>query len=471
MRTRYLLAMPLLSLALATSPALAAEKSEGQDIAALRQQISELMKKVDALEGKVKQQVAAQPTAEEKAAADAAAAKAQGLYLAKGSFPGSILIPGTDTSIKLNGYVKLDVITDLGTSYGGEYNRFAAIPLDGSAKTKINEETRFNARQSRFGIETRSATDMGELKTLIEGDFYGGSVGSRVITNADGFTVRHAYGSLGPVLAGQTWSNFMDVGSLNETMDYGGPSGLIFIRQAQVRYTHDIGNWTLIGSIENPQGDFFSANASSANDVAQNEMPDMVARGDYKHDLGYVSLRGLVRQINVATYTGSSAGLITTSGVSKKDTKYGYAFAVSGKQKIFKGSQDSINFQAAWGDGVGRYFYDLAVPNAGNAYLNGVLETEQAYSGYAGYQHVWSPHWRSNLFGGFTHIMNDQTITSVLDPNQVVNETVASGHLNLVWQPIQSFKVGTEYIHAYRKHQSGAEGNLNRVQTSFMYNF
>ena len=469
MKIHHILAAPLLSVILASSPVFAADAvDQNKELETLRKQISDLVKKVETLETKSKQQ-AAQP-----APAPAADAASKDQFVSKGKFPGSILIPGTDTSMKINGLVKLDVITDLGGAYADEYNKYAQIPLDGSAKSGLPMETRFHARQSKLAVETRTPTEYGEMKTLIEGDFYGATAASRLITNGDGFQVRHAFGSLGHVLAGQTWSTFMDTDCLFETMDYGGPSALIFIRQGQVRYTDTFGKWTVSGSIENPQGDFFTTDSTRQKPNA--EMPDIVARADYKYGLGYTSLRALVRQINAVSYSGAinailGPGYITQSGAYNKDTEFGYAFAVSGKQKFYEGANDTFNYQFVYGDGVGRYLYEIGLPNTGNSYINGRLELQKAYAGFLGMQHVWSPHWRTNLFGGFTHVSNNDAMKIVADTNQTINKFVGSGHINLVWQPIPSFKVGTEYTHAYRKYRDGKEGNLDRLETSFIYNF
>ena len=50
--------------------------------------------------------------------------------------------------------------------------------------------------------------------------------------------LRHAYVQWGNWLVGQTWSNFMDVATLPEAVDFIGPTdGTTFVRQPQVRYT------------------------------------------------------------------------------------------------------------------------------------------------------------------------------------------------------------------------------------------
>ncbi|MBT0177925.1 hypothetical protein G9O68_14755, partial [Listeria seeligeri] len=73
---------------------------------------------------------------------------------------------------------------------------------------------------------------------FFEMDFFGNSLGNQTATNTYGVTLRHAYMYWNNWLAGQTWSNFMDAAALPEAVDFVGPTdGVIFVRQAQVRYT------------------------------------------------------------------------------------------------------------------------------------------------------------------------------------------------------------------------------------------
>src|SRR5215472_4323870 len=143
--------------------------------------------------------------------------------LSEGEFPGSFKLPGTNTSLGFHGYAKLDIIRDL-NAFQGDSVSFPAIPLDGTAAARRQGATRLHACQSRFNIETRTPTEFGTLRTLIEGDFFG--VGGNTFTsNSSAFRIRHAYGELGPVLGGQTWSNFMDPQSSPESIDFNGPPG------------------------------------------------------------------------------------------------------------------------------------------------------------------------------------------------------------------------------------------------------
>src|SRR5206468_998103 len=121
-----------------------------------------------------------------------------------------------------------------------------------------HKQVKLGARESRLFVKTATPTPLGDLVTYLEGDLYGAD-GNESVSNSSGPRLRHAYATLGHFLAGQTWSNFMFVPALPETLDFGGPVGQIFARQAQVRWTQSFdgsdsiaaGQWSV--SLENPE--------------------------------------------------------------------------------------------------------------------------------------------------------------------------------------------------------------------------
>jgi hypothetical protein len=74
---------------------------------------------------------------------------------------------------------------------------------------------------------------MGELKTIFEFELYGVGVDAGQTT----FRLRHAWGELGDWGAGQTWSPFMDPDVFPNSIEYWGPSGMVFFRNVQLRWT------------------------------------------------------------------------------------------------------------------------------------------------------------------------------------------------------------------------------------------
>ncbi len=374
----------------------------------------------------------------------------EGQPVVGGSMPGSFKLPGTNTSIKFGGYAKLDAISDLNHAYGAQYANFSAIPLDGSASDQQDGQFNAHARQSRINLETRTPTAIGEMKTFFEVDFFGSARGNPNTTNGEGLQLRQAYGQIGNVLAGQTWSNFMDMDAYPESLDYIGPAGLTFIRQAQLRYTDTLSEHLGYSvALESPQTDF----SVTSTDVNLSDMPDVTGKLTYKDSFGHLALRGMARKLNAGN---------TTTGAEDED--FGWGLGVSGKINTI--GKDAIMFQGVYGDGIGRYLLDVAFSGNGNTYVNNELDSQEAWGGYAGYQHFWSDTWRSNFLAGYTAIDNDVSRTGT-----GVNKEIMSGHANLIWSPVPAYRVGVEYMHGYREVEDGREGDLDRLQASFMYLF
>ena len=87
-------------------------------------------------------------------------------------------------------------------------------------------------RQSRLGVRSTTPTSLGDLKTTFEFELFGTGVNEGQTT----FRLRHAYGELGAFGAGQTWSPFMDPDVFPNSLEYWGPTGMVFFRNVQVRW-------------------------------------------------------------------------------------------------------------------------------------------------------------------------------------------------------------------------------------------
>jgi Porin subfamily/DcaP outer membrane protein len=193
------------------------------------------------------------------------ATAAPGVPVGGGSFPRSFLIPGTDTSIRLGGFVDYTALYFLQgansanpgtpTTNSGQNGNLPAIPVGqvfipglGAVAQSANH-SRGNGvfssgpDQSRIDIESRTPTAWGESRTFFSWDF-GGTNGfnSLSVQQAGGDSkiprLRFAYGTLGGFLAGQALSNFSDADADTESMEFGGAQGSTGgQRIPQVRYT------------------------------------------------------------------------------------------------------------------------------------------------------------------------------------------------------------------------------------------
>ncbi len=205
-----------------------------------------------------------------------------------GSFPRSFLIPGTDTSLRVGGFVDITSLLFLqgggatpGSNYttnSGQNGNLQVIPLAGGvvpgapgsskvfggfvapspnrAPSRNNGVLTASPQQSRLNVETRTPTSWGEARTFMEFDWAGCDNFSCQTLNQGGGDsllprLRYAYGTLGGFLGGQAISNFSDADADTESMEFGGAEGSTGgMRIPQVRYT-----------LAGPYGSAFSASA------------------------------------------------------------------------------------------------------------------------------------------------------------------------------------------------------------------
>ncbi len=143
---------------------------------------------------------------------------------AGGDTRGGLRLPGIDTALHIYGYAEAHVIHDVGAS--GPNDLFTDLSLQPLDKDQPQRgKTRFTAETSRLGFETSTPTMLGAFMTRVEADFYSYGAGNR-----NHLRLRHAYGEVAGFLIGQTWSTFMDLDDLPETVDFNVPPGATFRR-------------------------------------------------------------------------------------------------------------------------------------------------------------------------------------------------------------------------------------------------
>ena len=199
-----------------------------------------------------------------------------------GSFARSFLIPGTDTSIRIGGFIDESVFYYL---QNGPVNGVpsATAEIDGNLETMplflgggrvpgyptpgnlvpVNiQSSRGNGvffqtpQQTRLNFETQTPTQYGDARTFLEIDFKGTNNFSAVGENGETSIndpliprMRYAFGTLGGFLAGQANSNFRDAAAEPEVFADDGVPGIAGpLRIPQVRYTYQ-GPWGTAWSV------------------------------------------------------------------------------------------------------------------------------------------------------------------------------------------------------------------------------
>jgi len=412
-----------------------------------------------------------------------------------GSFPGSFLVPGTQTSFKVGGYVKFDYTYDFGPQQGinGGAGPFgisfdskkgaacvpgecgSSIVFNADAGHHIHGTSQMTASESRFNIETRTPTAYGELKTFIEGDFTDPnglthSNSFKINSDSYGFRLRQAYGTLGPFLAGQTLSLFRDGAAEAETLDFGGAQATGVTRQPQVRYTFDFGNgltWAV--AAENPQtqvtGAFSGSNTSTFKAGQGDKMPDFTTAVIYNAPWGHLKGAAVFRDI------------YWHDGTSVSESKFGWAVTFAGNWNVPIG-KDSVAWEAAYGQGADRYVNSDGAPPAtvltDQASASGArhLHTESSWLVMANYTHFWTDTLRSNIAGSYWKQNNKAQNFSASSANfSTLFKDTYTLHVNLIWSPVPQTNFGIEYMRMGATEENNRKGTFDRVQVSAQFKF
>ena len=304
-----------------------------------------------------------------------------------------------------------------------------------------------NAKFSRLWFKTRTETDAGLLTSYIETDFNGSN--DERLTNQSVSGLRHAfvnwdYSESDSLLLGQTWSTFFNVGALPETLDFVGPtSGTVFVRQAQARWTHKMGDGaSFMLAAENPSVSMYDAGGGfEANDIDESSMPDLIARYNGKAGNFSYSLAAMGREISYDTG-------------SQSDDEMGFGVSLSGKWVFENG--DDLKFMVNHGN-LGRYvglnaFRDAAVE------IDGDIDLIDMTGGFIAYRHHWNEKFRSTFSYAMSSADNSDDILSD------VTETISNANINLMYSPTKKLTLGAEFIYAEREVESGLDGDLERLQ-------
>ncbi|HEX4524293.1 MAG TPA: DcaP family trimeric outer membrane transporter [Casimicrobiaceae bacterium] len=415
--------------------------------------LEELKAKIDALQKKV----AELEQKQDKTGQMQAPAGADNVVTG-GATKGSFKLPGSNTSITLGGYVKLDAVfsnPSAGVDTKGDlFLDPTAIAVGPNAANNERNQVKFGARESRLFLKTNAPTSAGDLNTHLEVDFYGAD-GNESVSNSHGLRLRHAYGTLGNFLAGQTWTNFMNPAALPDTVDFGGPVGQIFDRQAQVRWTQSFGSIASGGGqwsagLENPETVLQIPGGASFR-ADDDRFPDVTGQVLFNTPAGKMSVHGLLRQIRIDSATAPTA----------VGQKFGGALSVAGVLPTI--GKDDFRFTASAGNAIGRY--------SNGFFPDGVLGSDaqirlpRQWAWFGAYRHYWSDQLRSSLVLSSA----DETNPAGSPPN--TNKSTHSAHVNLIWTPVAGSDLGVEYIYADRETEDGLKGHLNRLQAAAKYAF
>jgi hypothetical protein len=361
-------------------------------------------------------------------------------------FPGAWRLPGTRAALAFGGYVKSALVYNWDPLEINDRFIVGSIPVDSIISENKEAESSLTASQSRINFDLREPTEVGVLRAFVEGDF---------AEENDTFRLRHAFGQWARMLAGKTWSAFVDTQATPEEVDFEGLNGRINVRQSQVRVSPRIGEtFQFQFSLEDP-------NPQVQNGDGVTRTPDLVMSGRFQpNERLHTKVAVLGRQIRAQRDAADGGGL---------EKQYAWGLTVSGRYTTPKiGERDSLLFQVNAGDGIGRYVNDLASVGNFDGVFNtatGDLKLFDILAGYVSFQHWWAGTIRSNFTLGFVEVDNPGFVSG-----DAYKQTIrASG--NLMWTPNPRIDLGVEFLWGERENEDGSNGDAKQIQAAARYRF
>lgn len=361
------------------------------------------------------------------------------------------------THFSLGGYLKLDAFASsfsdgdpAANALINDYYTPGQIPVGGVSE---GVDLTTSVRETRIVLKSETPLAGQTLAGLLEVDFLDTpQLGNQRVSNSFVPRVRRAFITWNNFTFGQDWSTFQNIAALPERLDFIGPTeGTVFERQPLVRWHK--GSVTL--AVENPETTISVGTASfeADDDVA----PDVVLRYDRKLPHGSIALAGIARLLKVDNFTATGvAGAPTIDGEA-----FGWGISASGVHDF---GPNRLSWMASGGQGIGRYL-GLNLRDDVVATPGGDIDAPFVYSGFIALRHRFSPQWRLIGTGSGYHSETPDFAS------QALTDTVWSGNLDLIYNPVAPLSLGIGFRYASREIASGEEGSLRRVQLSAKYDY
>ena len=372
------------------------------------------------------------------------------------SFPNSWPLFGTGIRMTVGGYVKADFIRDF--DYVGDRYEFelGSIAVDGTPERDMGGVTTFHAKESRVNFDLRSSAKWKNgkeypMQVFVEFDWFFDSPSMALNTR-----LRHAYGVIGRLLIGRTWTLSGDLAALPGTIDFSAGDALYGGRATQIRwqdklspkFTYAFALEDAFAQIDNPYG---------LDGGYRTPAPNMAGM------IKWHGNKGSSIQLGLDGFWLNWKGSSTVPDVSKM----GYALTVTSRV-VFNVTQYHDAF--LWGGGFceGQAHKIIALSWDGKA--SGVitpdgLHLSPAWWGLAGYNHYWSKNLNSTISTAWagTELTADQLGSTI--------KKAGSMHVNLVWFPYPLVSTGIEYMWGMRENHNGVQGTASRIQFMAKFKF
>ncbi|MFW6077686.1 MAG: porin [Hyphomicrobiales bacterium] len=328
-------------------------------------------------------------------------------------------LPAPVAEVVVYGFVKGDVIYDFDGIDADAFNVGALW-----SRGDKDEHIRLHANQSRFGIRSRTDTAIGQIRTQIEGDFWGAEV----------FRLRHAYGEWDMTpdwtfLAGQTWRTAVLLPIGVPTVDFSSSAGTGgFPRAAQVRMTYHSGPISWAVAVEEPI---------------------VTSEADWPLLASYIQFDA-----------PGGHQFIVTGAVADQDTVWhddDVTWAVQAGANVNLADIATLTVGGLYGEGTAACLYMSQDPFCGGDTVThgsfvegdetfflvdaGDFAADESWGVTAGLSFGVTDTTTFNVQYGISHMENE--FSGEFGPDELTVQTV---HANILWRPVQQMQLGWEVM-------------------------
>jgi hypothetical protein len=370
--------------------------------------------------------------------------------------------PAPKPTLEVYGFVMLDFGENFTTIDPNWFDTMRVTKLPSFEDQFGKDGSTFaGVRQTRFGVRSTTPTDLGDLKTTFEFELFGTGVDEGQTT----FRLRHAYGELGHFGAGQYWSPFMDIDVFPNSIEYWGPTGMVFFRNVQVRWMPIQGDTRVTVALERPgaSGDagVLADRIELQNVRGRSPIPDF--SGEYRlgRSWGYVEAAGLLGWIKWDDVLDDQFDLTGSA------TRWG----VNLSSNVKFGGRSTLRLQYVFGEGVQNYMNDSPVdvaiaPNPGDIRSPIKGEALPIQGSVIFLDHNWTSQWSTSV--GYSHQSIDNTEGQADTAFKMGQYALA----NILYTPVKDVMLGGELQWGRREmFRDPFVGKGLKLQFSFKYNF
>lgn len=348
---------------------------------------------------------------------------------------------------KFSGFIQADYMLDAQQmkSKDGFVSPLIEIPQKNSGSSY------FSIRQSQLRVDIQNPKI--DISGKVEIDFYGAN-------DTSAPRLRQAYITWKQFMFGQLWSNFSDVDTWSQLLDFVGPNAAMSTRQVQLRYTTKLKSHGLFSlSLEDPDAPSITLPKDSLSWMKKALYPSFTAAYRYGTAKNYIRIAGIFSPIS---YEGKDESSISRKQINK--TVFGAGINLSGAHYLK--SLNNIKFQTSYG--VGYATNNIVLHNMGYdmmADMNTDLKLLPMYNILLMYEHWWNLSLSSTIY-----YSDSKLLRRAFMPSNVLNNFQNTG-INFIYHPQPYLRIGMEFTYGRVENTAHEVAKAMRSQLSTSFTF